>query len=240
MVCILRVLHFRGIRFELYERKEQDFMIELIIARHGQSVADIEKRHEGRADFPLTNLGKEQAEKLAHWLKAKVAFDYIISSPLKRAAETSEIVSKTCGKEVFYDERLMEWNNGVLAGLLRSEAQEKYPIPEGGRKYFQKIPEGESVIDFRARIEEFFAELLDRTEGGSGIGNGNVKVNVNVNSRILLIAHGGTINMLFQSFLGLPVKNDIAICSGDTSVHIWRVNGESRTIIMSNGNAHLR
>jgi 2,3-bisphosphoglycerate-dependent phosphoglycerate mutase len=229
-----------------------DFMLELIIARHGQSVADIEKRHEGRADFPLTNLGKEQAEKLAHWLKDKAAFDYIISSPLKRAAETSEIVSKTCGKEIFYDERLMEWNNGVLAGLLRSEAQEKYPIPEGGRKYFERIPEGESIIEFRARVEEFFAELLDRAESGSGSGSGNgsgngnivtdanESTNTNRDSRILIIAHGGTINMLFQSFLGLPVKNDIVICSGDTGVHVWRVNGGNRTIIMSNGNAHLR
>jgi 2,3-bisphosphoglycerate-dependent phosphoglycerate mutase len=221
-------------------------MLELIIARHGQSVADIEKRHEGRADFPLTDLGKEQAEKLAHWLKDKVTFDYIISSPLKRAAETSEIVSKTCGKEVFYDERLMEWNNGVLAGLLRSEAEEKYPIPEGGRKYFQRIPEGESIIDFRARVEEFFAELLDRTGSGSESrsrsrsGSENRNENINGDSRILIIAHGGTIDMLFQSFLGLPVKNDIVNCSGDTGVHIWRVNGENRTIIMSNGNAHLR
>ncbi|MGV8981611.1 histidine phosphatase family protein [Clostridium sp.] len=103
-------------------------MLDLIIVRHGQSVADIEERMEGRADFPLTNLGKEQAKKLAHWLKDNAPFDYIISSPLKRASETSEIINTICNVDITYDERLMEWNNGVLAGLLRSEAHEKYPI----------------------------------------------------------------------------------------------------------------
>jgi 2,3-bisphosphoglycerate-dependent phosphoglycerate mutase len=172
-------------------------------------------------------LGKEQAEKLAYWLKQNILFDCIISSPLKRASETSEIVSKICIKEISYDERLMEWNNGLIAGLLRSEADEKYPIPKGGRKYFQKIFEAESTIDFRARAEEFIAEILDKYDSDKN------------DRKILIITHGGTINMIIHSFLNMPIKNNIRICSGDTGVHILRVKGNDRIIVSLNGNEHL-
>jgi 2,3-bisphosphoglycerate-dependent phosphoglycerate mutase len=42
-------------------------MPEFLILRHGQSQADLEDRYEGRADFPLTELGREQARKAARW-----------------------------------------------------------------------------------------------------------------------------------------------------------------------------
>jgi broad specificity phosphatase PhoE len=37
-------------------------MFDLFIMRHGQSEADLLDRYEGRADFPLTDLGREQAD----------------------------------------------------------------------------------------------------------------------------------------------------------------------------------
>lgn len=202
------------------------YMLDLIIARHGQSTADVENRMEGRADFSLTDLGREQAQKLAQWLKQNTEFDSIISSPLKRASETSEIISSICSKEIMYDERLMEWNNGLIAGLLRCEADKKYPLPKGGRKYFQRICEGESAIDFRARVEEFTAELLDKYS--------------NEDAKILIVTHGGTINMIIKSFLNLPMNNNISICSGDTSVHILRAKENKRIIVRLNSSEHLR
>jgi len=33
-------------------------MLQLLAVRHGQSIADIEDRFEGRADFELTDLGR--------------------------------------------------------------------------------------------------------------------------------------------------------------------------------------
>ena len=114
-------------------------MLELMIVRHGQSVADIENRYEGRADFPLTSLGYEQAVKLALWIKDKYPPDFIVSSPLKRTSETAEIISKEVNIEVKYDNDLMELDSGLLAGLLKSEADIKFPIPEGGRKAHEAI-----------------------------------------------------------------------------------------------------
>lgn len=39
--------------------------MELLVIRHGQSEADILKCHEGRADFPLTDLGVRQGKLMA-------------------------------------------------------------------------------------------------------------------------------------------------------------------------------
>jgi len=164
-------------------------LIELVIIRHGQSIADIEGRHEGRADFALTELGEEQAKKAAIWLKDNFTFDLIISSPLKRASQTAEIISEEVNVKVTYDDALMEWNNGVLAGLLIEEANTKYPMPKGGRKYYHRIENGESMIEFRARAERFLSELLDSLN------------KYGESKRVLIVAHGGSISMLFQSLL---------------------------------------
>ncbi|MDP4164007.1 MAG: phosphoglycerate mutase family protein, partial [Bacillota bacterium] len=38
--------------------------MELLLIRHGQSEADLLGVHEGKADFPLTELGQQQAKKM--------------------------------------------------------------------------------------------------------------------------------------------------------------------------------
>ncbi len=202
-------------------------MTELIVVRHGQSVADIEGRHEGRADFPLTDLGRQQAEKLSEWLKKKYSFDMIIASPLKRARETAEIISSKMNRSVILNDNLMEWNNGVLAGLLREEARSKYPEPEGGRKYFQSVEKGESLIEFRGRAEHFLASLLHSLKG------------VEDKATICIVAHGGIITMLYRSFLNLPIDTNLWLASGDTGVHLWRIDGDRKVIVFSNKQEHL-
>jgi 2,3-bisphosphoglycerate-dependent phosphoglycerate mutase len=48
--------------------------IEITLLRHGRSLADDEKRCEGRYDSPLTEAGVEQTKRrLAHWQEKKVA-----------------------------------------------------------------------------------------------------------------------------------------------------------------------
>ena len=202
-------------------------MLEILMVRHGQSVADIEERHEGRADYPLTELGREQAAKAASWIAEKYPPEIMLSSTLRRASETAEAIAKKIGINVLYDEDLMEMNNGVLAGLLRKEAAEKYPIPEGGRKDHEAIEGGESMIEFRARAERFWSKLISAyyEEG--------------INKRICIVSHGGMISMLFRSFLNLPISADVWMGTGDTGVALWRIKGATRLVVYSNCHEHL-
>lgn len=204
-------------------------MLELLIARHGQSLADVENRYEGRADFPLTDLGREQAARLASWIRQNYPPDVIVSSPLKRASETAQAIAKETRVDIAYDNDLMELDSGLLAGLLRSEADVKYPRPEGGRKAHEAILGGESLIDFRARAERFWSRLISTHDGED-----------TVSKRILIVSHGGMISMLFRCFLCLPMNDAYALHTGDTCVHLWRIAKGTRSIEFANCKEHLR
>jgi 2,3-bisphosphoglycerate-dependent phosphoglycerate mutase len=76
-------------------------------------------------------------------------------SYLKRASETTQIISETFSADVEFDDILMEWDNGLLAGLHREEAAKRFPKPPGGKKPHDTYAQTESVINFRARAETF-------------------------------------------------------------------------------------
>lgn len=200
-------------------------MIELLVIRHGQSVADIIDVHEGRADFPLTDLGKEQARRAAEWIAVNYPLQRIYASTLKRAAETAEIIGQRVNLTVEFDPDLMEFNNGVLAGLPFAEAAVKYPLPPGGRKPHEPVPGGETAIEFRMRAETVWSKILNTAEE---------------NQRIAIVSHGGMIAMLYRAFLRLPVDVQFSSSTGDTGIHLWRVNGAQRSLVFANYQEHLR
>lgn len=94
----------------------------VLIIRHGESEADLLDVHEGRADFELTELGREQAERMAIWVKDNYKIDRIYASTLKRAKQTAIALSQEVGIPIEETEYLMEFNNGLIAGLSRKEA----------------------------------------------------------------------------------------------------------------------
>ena len=197
--------------------------MELLVIRHGQSEADILNVIEGRADFSLTDLGNRQAELMADWAANYMGIDKIISSSLKRAKQTAEKLAAATNAPIEYDDCLMEWKNGLIAGLSQKEADEKYPIPTHKFPH-TAVYEQESDIEFRARAEIAFSRVINEHQ---------------VDSKIAIISHGGMINKLFQSFLGLSVNVNVGMYSGDTAVHHWKVSGSKRVIVFTNSLEHL-
>ena len=90
----------------------------LVFVRHAESVGNAEHRLQGHADFPLSDLGRTQAERLFIQFKSE-RFEptHVYSSPLKRVAETAQIVSREWPVEVSYSDDLKEHNIGVFSGL---------------------------------------------------------------------------------------------------------------------------
>lgn len=68
--------------------------MEILVIRHGQSEADLLDVHEGRADFPLTPLRERQAKKMAQYVDTHFPPDIILTSPLKRAKRTAELLKE--------------------------------------------------------------------------------------------------------------------------------------------------
>ena len=99
----------------------------LLIIRHGQSEADLINVYEGIADFELTELGHKQAKQMSEFVKNHYNISKIYSSPLKRAVQTANHLSEKTGAKIFLDDRLMEFDNGLIAGLKKEMADIKYP-----------------------------------------------------------------------------------------------------------------
>ena len=198
--------------------------MKILVIRHGQSEGDITNIIEGRYDASLTELGFKQANLMADWVAERYSIDKIFSSPLKRASQVAEVLSKRINLNVVYDNEFMEWNTGLISGLKKEEAREKYPLPE--IKYpHTAVYKQESDIQLRMRAETVLSKLLNENPQ---------------DSTIAVISHGLFIWNLCYSFLRLPVtSNLIRFPIGDTGIHEWHTDGESRTIVHVNQRRHL-
>jgi len=158
--------------------------------RHGESVGNVENRHQGHADFPLTEKGRAQAHTLAErWQAEGVIFDQVFSSPLLRARQTAEIVCTALGVPLEFDADLMEVNNGLLAGLNNEEAADVLMSPESMTAYTHFGKTGESRWELYLRAGKVIQKLVDAPPG-----------------KTLVVAHGGILNTIMYAILGIPIQ----------------------------------
>ena len=196
----------------------------LLIIRHGESEADVLNVHEGRADFELTERGHKQAEAMAACVARDYSLTKIYASTLKRAAQTAEHLAAKTGAEIVFDADLMEFNNGLLAGLSYDEADRLYPevkdLPVDQAVYGQ-----ESKVSFRSRA----VKVLDR-----------IRAENEPDSVIAAVTHGGMINQLYGALLNIPVGEKTFFRTGDTGIHIWNITEHGRCVICANEDAHIQ
>lgn len=194
----------------------------LLVIRHGESEADLLDVHEGRADYALTERGHRQAEAMAEYIAANYEVSKIYCSTLKRAYQTARHLSDKVSVPLIPDERLMEFNNGLLAGMKHDEAAEKYPrvakLP-----IHKAVYEQESMLEFRFRADFMLSKIQSESAD---------------NETTAIITHGGMINQLYRAFLRLPVDSSLFFCTGDTGIHEWMIRQQERFIVRSNAIAH--
>lgn len=195
----------------------------LLLIRHGESEADLLDVHEGRADFPLTDRGRLQAQAMAAAVAERETVTKIYASTLTRAKETAKFLSSAAVVPVIYDEDLMEFNNGLLAGLSRKEAAEKYPMVPN-LPVDQAVYGMESKLAFRQRAERALNRII--TENHS-------------DDTVAVVSHGGMINQLYHAILGLPVNSDFFFRTGDTGIHTWLLKGGNCSIVSANDCSHI-
>lgn len=157
-----------------------------VFLRHGQSTGNAEKRHQGQADYPLTNEGILQAEQLASsWSDQGVQFDLAISSPQSRAEQTTKIITTAIDTKIEFDPIWMERDNGELAGLLHKDALVSHPPPDFIPIHQPIAITGESQWELFLRAASAVNKLVKFPSG-----------------RYLIISHGGFLNMVMHALLG--------------------------------------
>ncbi len=151
-----------------------------IFVRHGQTHWNKNGIMHGQYDIPLNDTGIKQAKAISNELKHEF-FDICLCSPLQRARATAlTILKHHRHTEIVYDERLKELNKGLLEGKnLNSEKLLKHENMDFLNKF-----EIESKKDFYLRVKELVNEAEKKYK----------------NKKILVVAHSGTIKMLFFCF----------------------------------------
>ncbi|WP_309102099.1 histidine phosphatase family protein [Microbacterium sp.] len=126
------------------------------LARHGQTVWNLEHRLQGQLDSPLTEEGVAQAEAMAESL-VSAGISTICSSPLGRALRTAEIIAERLGAELIEIPELAEVDHGAMAGMTWDEIDLAFPGAREERaanRYGWAFPGGESYAQARGRARK--------------------------------------------------------------------------------------
>jgi len=87
----------------------------LLLVRHGQIAANIDRRWHGTTDEDLTELGREQARRVADQLtRMRANTVAVYTSPAKRARATAAVIVQALGVPLVLEPRLAEYGIGVL------------------------------------------------------------------------------------------------------------------------------
>jgi broad specificity phosphatase PhoE/ribonuclease HI len=138
-----------------------------LLLRHGQTPLSTERRFAGIGDIELTETGVRQAKLAGERLAARGGVDVILTSPLRRAQQTTAEVAAAIGAEVVADDDLRETDFGAWEGLTFAEAQQRWPDEVTAWLADPEVapPGGESFAAVGIRVRRAQARLLDRYAG---------------------------------------------------------------------------
>ncbi|MGZ4462876.1 MAG: histidine phosphatase family protein [Gaiellaceae bacterium] len=159
----------------------------MLLARHGETDWNAERRFQGHADPQLNERGVEQARELARTL-AEVPLDAVYASDLRRASETARIAVEGRRLRVHELRELREVDVGEWSGLSAAEIEQR--DPEGLRRWRHGETgwrDGESFEQMRERIVPALRALAGRHPGG----------------RLLVVSHGAAIRAVLAHARGV-------------------------------------
>lgn len=164
-------------------------MLEIIIARHGETDWNVAETFRGRADVALNDTGLQQAELLGEYISA-VKIDAVYSSPLQRALRTAEAIAGRQALEVNIASGLIDFDYGAWQGLAHQEVRDRYPeLYAAWTNHPDRVrmPAGESLQDVRERAVAVVDGVIERYHEG----------------RVVLVAHRVVNKVLICALLGL-------------------------------------
>lgn len=169
----------------------------LIFVRHAEAEGNKIRRFHGWTDSGLTEKGHIQAEKAAERLK-NMDIDVIYSSSLKRAMQTAEYIAEAKGLPVLTSENLREINGGDWEDLTWTELEQRWPEEYRtweDRPHLHRMPNGESMEEFRDRLLEEVISIIRRDEG----------------KNICIVTHGTAIRAMICHFRACTLEEMINV-----------------------------
>lgn len=178
--------------------------MDIYLLRHGLSTANESRLVCGAADYPLSEIGKIQAQNVCAHLMS-MQFTKIYSSPLSRALQTIEHLRTSIPVDI--EPELIELDTGEVSDISVDELWAREPrYRYQGLNPFLRYPGGECLDDMLSRIRNWY--LYRSCEWA-------------FEDVILIAGHEGTICGILHHLLRLEVKNYPTFSVGNCDyVHI--------------------
>jgi broad specificity phosphatase PhoE len=207
----------------------------LVLVRHGESEAIVERRFQGRMETPLSATGRRQAQLVAARLAQPHASPAlplpegpplaIVHSPLGRAAATATAIRDAAaapapgglGSDVPLrpDERFLEIGQGEWEGVLASEITERHGDTLAAWRRTPTLawaPGGERLAEVRARVLPGLADLLAELAAAGRPGSIHAPQVAGYRDAVpdhpwsILVGHDGVFKVLLLTLFDLPLE----------------------------------
>jgi alpha-ribazole phosphatase len=209
-------------------RTEGERSVVIYLARHAETLWNVEKRFQGHQDAPLTERGLAQARRLGEHL-AQFPLAAVYSSDAGRAMSTAGEVAERQGLNVQTHPGLREIDTGAWTGMYRGDVKERPDWAEELQRYRRtpaehRMPDGESVRQVQARALAALAEIVPRHAGQA----------------IAVISHHTTVETILVDALGLPLESLwLPHWSGNCYLSVLELRGERLQPTVVYESAHL-
>lgn len=156
--------------------------------RHGEAMDDIYNQYGGWADPELSAKGLSKAYESAEKIKSEnIETDIIFTSPLKRAKQKAEILSKELKTPLKVSQYLKERNTyGLLCGINKDLAQKNFPRLVKAYENKKYVLGSERYEDFINRVKLCIDFLQNQNY-----------------QNIFCVTHGKFIRALIKEFLNM-------------------------------------
>ncbi|MFE3193274.1 acid phosphatase [Nocardia sp. NPDC059240] len=185
----------------------------LILLRHGETEWSAARRHTGRTDVPLTEIGEAQARaagKLLYDLDLRNPL--VLTSPRRRATHTAELAGLS---HAIIDDDLVEWDYGEYEGLTTPEIQQMSP---GWTIFTGETPEGETAEQVRKRADHVLATVIPEL----------------ATRDVVLVGHGHFSRVLIARWCEFEVLEGRRFFMSTAAVTVLGHDHQARTILTHN------
>ena len=169
--------------------------MQIILVRHGETMANKAQLVLGTSDVPLTELGRDQAKAAAKKISLMEPSPTILfSSPYQRAKETAGYISNVIGLNPIFIDGLKEMHSGEMEGIKASEMDDKYPeyMKNWRRDHSTaRPPGGETLEEVHSRAWKSILDIFNEYD----------------ESLVVVVAHLFPIQGILCNVLGIKSNN---------------------------------
>ncbi|MFG2745147.1 bifunctional RNase H/acid phosphatase [Streptomyces chartreusis] len=201
-----------------------------VLLRHGETPLTPQKRFSGSGgtDPSLSDVGREQAERVGAALARRGTVQAVVASPLTRTRETAGIVAAHLGLDVTVDDGLRETDFGAWEGLTFGEVRERYADDLGAwlaDPEARPTGDGESFAATATRIAATRDKLVAAYAGRT----------------VLLVSHVTPIKTFVRLALGAPPESlfRMELSAASLSAVAYYADGNA-SVRLFNDTSHLR